>query len=409
MMFFRNIRSRWFGYPALSVIVLVLLLVLHSPPQHLQRFGADVPVVHVLRTVLWFFGIALLLVMLLPDLLASLRSDPPVETRAMLRTVSIAFAGTALLVLPSQLGIMGFGYAALSRAPFTSFDPSGQIYQRLLMPSLSWLIGMRGDFAYHVLSLVVAAMLLVAVYWSLHRRGITLTPVELISVATSSFLITQFQSPGYTEPLSYLFLIIVITEVVQGPAAIAAVMLGVLAHEGTFLPAIAFFLFRKKRVELRYTVMFAALYAALLVMSYGGDLNEIAAVRSVGNISALSWVLQHPLRELAGLFISFKLLWFVIGAAAVRSREVRSGVLLFLLSGILLTIIAVDTSRMAGFAFGALLLSIPVVAAGEQGRTTFRNICWWNFAVPAVYISVNAGVVWFDGLYRLLAEGNFLR
>lgn len=409
MDFARSIRLRLSTYPVLSGVVLLLMLILHSPPQHLQRFGADLPAVHLIRTVLWFFGIAMLLALFLPDLLRPLRSEPSPDARAMLRTVVFAFVGTALLVLPSQLGIMGYGYAALSRAPFTSLDPSGQIYQRLLMPSVSWFLGMQGNVPYHLFSLLIAAVLLVAVQWSLQRRGVTLSAVELISVATSSFLITQFQSPGYTEPLAYLFLIILFSDVLQGPAALAAMMLAVLSHEGAFLPALAYFFFRNRREELFYGAMFAALYAAVLVTSYGGDLNEIASVRSVGGISAFAWLQAHPFRALFGFLISFKLLWIVIGAAAVRSAELRRGVILFVTAGLFMTVIAVDTSRMAGFSFGALLLSIPYFTQNGNGRMFFRHLCWWNLCIPAVYISVNAGVVWFNGLYRLLAEGVFLR
>jgi hypothetical protein len=130
----------------------------------------------------------------------------------------------------------------------------------------------------------------------------------------------------------------------------------------------------------------------------------------MGGISGMQWVVQHPLREIAGLFMTYKLLWIVFFVVLLRGTTRNPLILAFLASGFIMTLFGVDTTRMMGFSFIALLIALTIVEDEKLVPRRWMNIIWIvNLCIPAVYVGLNAGMQSFSGLYGLLVTGHLWR
>lgn len=395
----------------LMISIIAAAVVIHTPPQRLQYWGIDFPAVHLVRGLLFFLSVGYLFFLIAKPIIQFF-----VNTNLQHSFGSIAldsfkvFGITALLIFPSTLGIMGVGYAYMSISPFIFVDASDQLYQRLLMPVLAYALHLRGPELYHFFSLVITFCTLFLLQIFFLQKKVILSTLEYVSIATSSFIITQFHSPGYTEALSFLFVVLLLIVKLDEIARVALFALCLFAHEGSvlLLMVISVVFFSKR--ELGWIIVMSMVYGLIWLTSFGFDVKSLLAVRTVGNYNTLEWIINYPFREILGIIFSFKILWFFMIIVLYTLRSERGKVILLLLPGIVLTFLAVDTTRMAGFAFAALLYSILVIKQQNVlSAKKFKFVCALNLCLPAVYVGVNAGVVYFDGLYQLLQFGLFFK
>jgi hypothetical protein len=322
----------------------------------------------------------------------------------------IAFLLLSILVTPDRLGIMGSGYSYLSLSPFGFIDSSNLIYKRLLMPFLANLLQMKGFTLYYIFSMLVGLLFLYLIQVFFSRHGVILSWFGLLSIGTSSFIITQFQSPGYTEPLFYCLFLLLFIVPMKLYGRLSIVVLSILAHEASvfiLVPA-ALLCFSKKEKIL--TCALITLYFLMWLGSYFFNMSAAFASHDMGGISGMQWVVQHPLREIAGLFMTYKLLWIVFIVVLLRGTTRNPLILAFLASGFIMTLFGVDTTRMMGFSFIALLIALTIVEDEKLVPRRWMNIIWIvNLCIPAVYVGLNAGMQSFSGLYGLLVTGHLWR
>lgn len=320
------------------------------------------------------------------------------------------FILVSLLVMPTSLGIMGVGYSQMSISPFSFVDSSNQLYQRLLMPAIAHLLQFKGVMFYHIFSLLVTFSFIVLLQIFFLYKNITLTILEYVSIATSGFIITQFQSPGYTEPLAYLLILLFLFSDMDELSRVAVFALAIFAHEVSILLLLMISAVYFSKREIGWIVMIGSLYGFLWLFSFGFDVERMISVRNVGSLSTLEWIIEFPHRELLGIFFSFKIHWLFILLVVVKAKKERRNVLLLLLPGLVLTLLAVDTSRLVGYSFVALLTAIVYIKQQSLlNQRQFNVLCGLNLCLPPVYVGLNSGVVYFDGLYQLLQFGVFIK
>ncbi|MBW7888480.1 MAG: hypothetical protein H3C35_09000 [Bacteroidetes bacterium] len=314
----------------------------------------------------------------------------------------------SLLIIPVKLGLMAGGYAQMSYHPLGFFDETNQLYQRLLMPALAYLLQMQGMFLYYIFSLCITALLIWLVNIYFMQKGTVLNLIECISLCTSSFIMTQLQSPGYTEQLSYLFLLMVFIVPLSSFAKYSIVVFSLITHEisGLSFAVLALVMFSKK--EKISIFMILLLYASCWLMSFGFNIANLLAARNVGNESGWWWAVQFPYREVLGIGIAYKLLWVVIGAAFFQMNNERKIIGGLVAAALLFTLGGVDTSRLMGYAFPALLISFYYVKKYSLLKDLYvQRLVWLNLLVPSFYVGTNIGIVFFPGLYQLFYKGIF--
>lgn len=364
-----------------------------------------------LRTLLFFSALAILFSPLIRSAIAYCREHSVrIFSRRNIITVLSSFAGISILVFPLTLGIMAEGYAQVSIDPLGVFDNSNQLYQRILMPALAYVLQFKGPLLYHIFSIGITILMMLFIMIFFNIRGIVISALELISIGTSSFLITQFQSPGYTEPLAYLLLLLLFVIPTDSLARMSIVVLSILAHEvsAVIITVIALFYFTKEEKVMTFSIF--GMYAFFWLLSFGFDLRQMIQVRNVGEESALTWLLRYPMWEVLGIFIAFKVLWIIIGVALYKMSYDRTVILWMIAAAIFLTVGGVDTSRLMGYMFIAFLLSyysIRKYSLISPGMVKFILII--NIVIPSYYFGTNVGSVQFNGLYQLLYNGTLVR
>jgi hypothetical protein len=353
----------------------------------------------------WLFLLALLTVLypLFVDIRSHLvRNQNIYRSSSTYTYVLLPFAALCILIIPSQLGLGGNIYAAMSIDPFAFKDTQMWFYQRVLMPSLAYYLQLKGPLLYFMFSLFVTVFLLFLVHLFFHLQGKTLSRLELISVGTSSFLMTQLQSPGYTEQMAYVLLMILFLVPTGTAGRLSIVALSLIAHEISVVPMLFVAVMFFTRKEQMLTVAVVAFYSLFWLLSFGGDVSTLLSVRNVGGMSGLAWAVNHPLRLLSGILISYKLLWIVLIIGIVKYRENRMLIAGFTLIAVAFTFMGVDTSRLMGFALVGLLFSLLYVREHLSANAVrYQYLLIANIILPSFYIGTNIGVALINGVYDL--------
>lgn len=363
-----------------------------------------------LRTFLFFISAVVIAVPLYRALRFTIASPSCFVPWQTVKTVLLTMVIVCCLVIPMRLGIMGVGYAQMSFHPLGMYDPSNQLYQRILMPAAAYFFQLQGPILFFIFSLFLTALLVVLVHYYFLLRGMTLSLLESVSICTSSFIMTQIQSPGYTEQLAYVFLLLFFLFPLNSFAKYSIVVFALLSHEisGGLLAVIAFFTFSK--TEKIHTAVISVLYGIMWSASFGFNTSALIAARNVGETSALWWIFHYPWREFLGIVISYKFLWLILFAAIYSMKSMRTFLLAILFCSFLFTLGGVDTSRLMGYAFLALLPAFYVVKKYSiLSDRSLQLFLWLNILTPSFYVGINAGVVSFNGIYQLVYMGNLVR
>ncbi|MBK9209137.1 MAG: hypothetical protein IPL71_12870 [Anaerolineales bacterium] len=134
----------------------------------------------------------------------------------------------------------------------------------------------------------------------------------------------------------------------------------------------------------------------------------VLATRNLGEKSNLMWILDDPARALMGIVFSLKALWImVIGAITYllskrRTKEAFQ-IIVILLSGILMIFMGVDTSRLFGWTFMAILISWKVLEHSEHNWKKIINITLIvNLLIPSVDVYMFGQPVIMSGFYQYI-------
>ncbi|MEW5938673.1 MAG: hypothetical protein AB1750_03355, partial [Chloroflexota bacterium] len=322
--------------------------------------------------------------------------------------LGVSLVSLALTFQPGPLGL-GVDYSLKSQNPFVQFEDWQST--RLLMPALSYSLFLRGTWPFYGFFLALTVVFIAALYaW--FQSHAKLSWWEFLSLCTVSFVSFQFQVPGYPDVLAYLLFLLVMGERFGPASKLSLLILALIANESSIFVGVVLawrYLPRKER----WTYLFAiGLYVAVWVALSNFDVGAVLASRNVDGMSGLAWVAREPGLEAFGLFMGYKALWAVIvwgGAAAWRSgrRSEAWFILAAVGAAVLMTFSAVDTSRLMGYAFPALLVAIEVLKGaplGKTGKTALASIFALNLLIPSAYVGLNAGVKTFRGLYGRLYE-----
>jgi hypothetical protein len=354
-------------------------------------------------------ALAAIVVLLIP-IFQDVRKKSLLFDKATAITSLGVFVILSLLIFPDRLGIMGKGYAYLSLSPFGFHDASNLIYKRVLMPYVAYVLQWKGIVFYRLFSLLCTYGVLYLTILFFKRKEINISFLGLLSIGTSSYVATQFQSPGYTEPLSFILLLLLFVVPMGTAARLSVVTLSLFAHEASafILVPLVFLLFSRK--EAWITIAVIVLFYAGWIASFGFDISAALASHNMGGESGFAWVLREPLYEIMGIGIAFKILWVVIVAALFSRTRDALFVGAMLCAGIVMTFLGTDTSRMMGFAFLALLVSLTAVLRSQFLSTKKQQILFAvNIMIPSVYIAVNAGIHSFSGIYGFVVTMQLLQ
>ncbi|MCK9408682.1 MAG: hypothetical protein M0R68_06065 [Bacteroidetes bacterium] len=356
----------------------------------------------------WIFFIALLITAypLFKDIRKHIEKHEHVYKDVQTYTsILIPFGILCLLVVPSQLGLGGNMYARMSIEPLSFNDSKLWFYQRLLMPSIAYFLQLKGPVLYFFFSLFVTLLMFLLVHLFFITRGITLSRLELTSLGTSSFLMTQLQIPGYTEQLALVFILLLFIIPTTTMGRLSLAVLSLLAHEISIVPLafISLMYFTRKENMMLATLVF--FYCFFWIASFGGNISLLLSVRDVYGKSGWMWAVEHPYRLLAGIALSYKLLWGIIGFAIIKFQNLRVPLAGFILIAIAFTIIGVDTSRLMGFGILSLLIALFLMKEyfTELGMK-YKYVLIGNIIVPTFFIGTNIGIALVNGIYSVGGE-----
>ncbi len=263
----------------------------------------------------------------------------------------------------------GNEYTMLSEEPF-NFSQNNDLQLRILSPLVAYLIFMRGPLFKYFMILVLG-LFLSGVYLFLRRRNFSISGsvvmTAILAFSTLSFF--QFYFPAYTDPGSYLLILLFLFAYKNNYAAVTLLSLMLFNHESNIFLFPFFFLLKsdqnfKTETLLKnlilFIIAFIPYYLYRKFIESQVELNF--SLQYYFDPANMKWTREHVLPNLAnGIFQSFRLAWIIpIAAICVDLFEKRYKEAILILSVFLFVtlqfLIAYDISRLSGLAFPALII-----------------------------------------------------
>jgi hypothetical protein len=189
-------------------------------------------------------------------------------------------------------------------------------------------------------------------------------------------------------------------------------VLALASHEASLIIWFAFALTLFDTKGWTQFLIISSIYVFLLLTLNHG-LSGVLETRTFGGKSNLELVIDNPIQELIGIFFSLKGLWIIIISAVVyllsqkRIRETFQ-IVSILAAGVVLTLMGVDTSRLYGWTFMALLISWKILNQVEQNWKKMISMALaMNILIPSVdvYLYTVPSVV--PGIYQYIINTLF--
>ena len=317
------------------------------------------------------------------------------------------YALAALLALsfvtrPSSLGI---DYQTLSLDPFG--QSTGVLNRRILDVALAYYLHLSGGLfiVWHFLTVFV---LLALVRGFLRRRSAAPDFLSFVSLATTSFVIFNFQYPGYPDPLVLVLLLVTLSIELDAEGLALVVVLALLAHEAL---AVALFLPLLPSLPRRAwpaVLLPCAIYGLFWLADFGFD--PVAGWSRQVHFHGTSGpdeLLRRPLIVLLGIAAAGKLVWLAVGDQLRYVAREYGAAALGRLAAPLVAMLAIcavsyDTSRIAEVGAATLLLAWSGCVRRWPRRMTVA-VAIANLVLPSVYVSPyfarSLGIMWPPGLY----------
>ena len=240
---------------------------------------------------------------------------------------------------------------------------------------------LHGNIAYYAFSLLLTVVLIFMVVAFLESKVPTEktpgvdqrylnAPVRWLiyfSLMTSSFILVDFQWPGYSDSLSFILILLLTLVPMNSQARLATVALCVLNHEGIALVLVPLIFFSFPREDRLRAIMVIGIFYGFMLGSHG--FSVLTWFRGQGTVlddtgSVWARVIQEPEVFLAGLFFTYKLFWVLLlmgDLDAIGHRHNRltlMGLGVITLFPVALTLFAWDTTRVAGFGWLGLVMAL---------------------------------------------------
>lgn len=290
----------------------------------------------------------------------------------------ILLCGTLLLIFAAlfttprwELYYHGKGFSRLSSAPFDFSGGSGLQY-RILAPLLGYIFFMGGSMFKYFMLLVTIVFL--GACYVLHRKK-DFSPTQSIAIsgllALSTLTFFQLHFPAYTDPLSYLLILLLLFYFKTKWKAILIISLLLFNHDNTLflMPFIFLLLLGNEYTTVNFmkkaTWMILAFLPYLLyrigVSSLDGNQFDADYYFNANN---LKWTWDRVTEYFwLGVFQAFRLAWIfplialVINARNKNYHEISLILVCFVFVATQM-FIAYDISRLMGLAFPVILLGI---------------------------------------------------
>jgi hypothetical protein len=356
------------------------------------------------KGLLFLFSTILMSLPILSNACPSLRRSKPADAvRTLLIALGMALLLACLSFSPGNQA-MGARYAEISEHPFT--QGNSRYSTRLFMPAMAYILFFRGNWLYYLFFLgLTVGLIALLLHWNKASGG--LNAWQCLSLCTSSFVLFQFQSPGYPDVLVFIFFLLVMQDGFSEEAKLSLLILALVTHEASLFVGTVLawrYLSRGKFIAFIFSL---AVYTGIGLIATGFHLEALNRY-NVSDMSGIEWVLRAPLEELLGVFIAFKALWIVIFAGIVlgirhKLHSETKFIIFTTLAGFVMTCLAIDTSRMMGFAFPALLVALSVINQVLPARTRQRLITvifLLNLLIPSFGVELNAQIGFAPGLYQ---------
>jgi hypothetical protein len=325
------------------------------------------------------------------------------------KTSLLGFFILSVLFIP--IGLIGWAkeYGDTSLILFTKLGEVNN-KSRFLMPALAHIFFFRGNFFYYIFSILCNFLLLHYILMWFARNAIPLPFWQFVSLATLSFVSFNFYFPGYPDVLVHLFLLLALALPIGEKGYLMFFALSLATHEASLFiwVLLTLFLFgRQTWIKFFFIVVF---YFFLRIASYGFDLSTAFTPQLVGELTPLQWLGQNMGREFLGLFFAFKALWiFVVAAIYFLTLQRKWKDVLLLVSlvivSIFITIFGIDTSRLAGWAFLAVLFSWKALVdlKNKKIANMINGVNFLNLLIPVYYVSLNI-IALPAGLYHVIVN-----
>lgn len=369
-----------------------------------QRFLFYVPS---LKGMLFLCSTAVLALPIMKDVRRMLADS---DLRRILASLAAAVCALILLnglIFTLENKYMGVEYAARTLNPFA--QNADWFNKRLFMPALAHILFFRDQWLFYLFSNLIFLLFLALLYAWVKENG-QFRFWQFFSLSTCSFAIFQCQSPGYPDILVFTFFLLVMYHGFSQNAKLAMLLLALVTHEASLFVGVVLawrYLDWDRRVVY---VISLVMYGVIWLGAYGFALPALVASHNVRGRTTLQWIALRPGTELLGIFLSFKAVWVlaIVGAVlAVRRRwNADAGFILASLAGGLgITLLAVDTSRVAAYGFPGVLAAIAVIRHGlpeKISRWLFSIVLLVNLVIPSFYVGLNCWIDTRPGLYKAL-------
>jgi len=313
-------------------------------------------------------------------------------------------------ILISTIVPTGYGrsYARISTDPFN--QELSHLYRRLLVPGLANIYHLDG-FLYLFLFWAIVSLTVLSARIYFIRKNIDLTVLQEVSLLTCGIFASSFEFPGFPEVAVLLLAIIALIAYEEDgmftATQLAAFSLALMAHEAcaiiVFVPMMLALFGRKSWLPSATVVL---IYLIMLIANFSFNiLIPLDYQARVSDIPAPTFFLRSPAYVLLGAAFSFKLLWLFLPLAIYllfkREKKTACFVLLSFAFALASTYIAVDYTRMVGFATVAMMVCF-LTAHQRLSPRAFNGILAINLLVPSFYAGSNSGLVTFRSLYYLV-------
>ncbi len=316
--------------------------------------------------------------------------------------IGLLFLGLAMLYGQPQFNSIYHGsvFARMSTAPF-DFTQNYALQNRILGPLLGYLLFLRGDL-FFLLPMLFSVLLLTAIYYFQRKNDCSpLLAILYVSIiAFSALVLIPLFSPGYTDSISFFFIVLAFQFAQKSPQKSAIFYaLALLNHENCAFLFPALLLYSMSFKTTYFSTLLTYFCALLPLMAFriwiASEIEpeySLAFYFSDENLEACASVWN---KIPAGIFFCFKLSWIfplLAMVLAFKNNEKWLGLSLLslLLFPLLQYLIAYDITRMMCIAFPAVLLSLQKLQK-EWGNKKFAQyvgtILLLNFLIPSAIMA----------------------
>ena len=343
----------------------------------------------------------------------------------------------SVLIFPGGLnsakfGLLGMG--CMSTNPFA--ENTGWYYRRLLKPAIAHFLHLDEPVRYYILSLLGTYLLIFMMIALIEskirlseniqdtinkRPGFTSRYLYYLSIATSSYLITDFLWPGYADHLSFILILLMACIPMNSQERLGVVALCMVNHEASAFSLVPIILFCFPKQEVKQAFLLLSLYFGIWFASYGLNIDNALAPNTVRNddSTSLQLFIGNFGYALTGVFFSYKLFWIIFLYVAYRLWYQEDILSLVAITGMVLfplfiLPIAWDTTRLIGLGCLGILITLAILINDHQKlprlvqRLLFIIIIL-NFIIPSYSVVLERQELFsnypYPGLYKLIVWG----